>query len=118
MNKKYHDEELRVLFQQHKKEIPDAGFSKNIRHHVALYPERTPLWHYGVFAIALLCAVIVMFAFNLFPSIAQITASAQHGTEILMQLLLAVLLNKYFYLAALLALFGTAVFMFKRFISI
>ena len=114
MNKSYHDEELSTLFQQHKKEIPDSGFSKSTMRHISMYPQRAPLWHYGIITLSLVGAAIVLFTFNLFPSIEQITASTQHGTEILMHLLLSVLLNKYFYLAALLALFSTAAIMFRK----
>ena len=114
MNKEYHDKELRTLCQQHKKEIPDAGFSKNTMHHISLYPQRTPLWHYAIFVISLLSALFIMLAFNLFPSIEQFTASTQYGINLLTELLLSILLNKYFYITALLALFATAIIMFRK----
>ena len=111
MNKEY-DDELKALFQQHKQEIPDNGFSKRVRQN--LPAGSTPLWHYGVIAMFLLIALIIISAFNLFPSADLIVGEMQLNIEIFTQTLVSVLLNKYFYLAMLAALSVVVVYSIRK----
>lgn len=52
------DDELKTLFQQHKKEIPDNGFSKEVGKNICRIDP--PVWHYFVMGGSLLIAIIIL----------------------------------------------------------
>ena len=106
MNKTYHDDDLKALFQRHKQEITDDGFSKKVNE--LLPAERQPLWHIAVLFFFVSAAFIVLFALQLLPSLNMITENLQQGIETFTQILLQILTDKYFYIIALLFLVSFA----------
>ena len=114
MNKPCHDEKLKSLFRQYKQDIPDNGFSEKVKE--TLPAKSEPWWHYGIIALFLMMSIIVLFAFDLIPSIGleYMAKEIIQNMEVIVQLLLFILTNKYFYFATFALLIVSVVFLVKR----